>query len=161
MHCFTSEKIRHYVLSNLLCSLGLHIGIEDLMKQTHRCDSFFSRVNSILLQKLAINSLDTKCELIYWVLLGLFLSIKTWYKQKLCVSWFIKIKSDFLQYLINEKISHYMFANLQFLFWVHWGIEQWFKQKHCGSCVTNINSVLLQYLTSEKIRHYVLANLLC
>ena len=41
---FTSEKIRHSVLANLLCWLGLHLEIEQWFKKTH-CVIYFTNIH--------------------------------------------------------------------------------------------------------------------
>ena len=76
--------------------------------------------------------------------------VEKWFKKIHCVSCFTKIRSTLLHDLTNEKIRHYVLANLLFWFRVHLLIENWFNKTYCVSDLTKINLVCFTILIMEK-----------
>ena len=76
MNDLTSEKIRHYVLANLLCFFGVNLVIEDWFKQTH-CVSYFTKIRLGFLIIISVGKSYTMCWIIYCVSFGYFWSLKS------------------------------------------------------------------------------------
>ena len=101
-------------------------------------------------------------NLLFWI--GVYLIIKKWLKQTLCVSYFTKILSGCFTFLPVNKANTMCWI----FYWVHLGyiclvldllqnklrahsvIEQWFKKTRCVSYFTKC------IFTCEHIRHCVL-----
>ena len=60
LHYLTSEKLRHYVLANLLCQIWVLLVIANWCKQAH-CVIYFTNIDSVLLYYLTSEKADTTC----------------------------------------------------------------------------------------------------
>ena len=94
----------------------VHLVIEEWLKKTHYCDSYFTNIDSVLLyylisKKIKINVLgNLLCSF------SLQLVMEDWLKKTICFSCSTNIDSFELHYWTKIKSRHYMLANaLSFL----------------------------------------------
>ena len=93
-HKFNSEKIRHYVLANVLCWFGVHLVIEKRFRQKH-CVNYLSKIKYVLFQNFTSEKSRhyVLANLLCWF--GVHLVIEHIFNQTQYLRYFNNIKSGY------------------------------------------------------------------